>query len=161
MHIELAETNTYDIFRLPSTVVATGTDEHKEVVELNQKYEKLKQDKIGSDSFYPRAAQTFNLQQKLKEVDTTKDSNKKDVGVLATKWDIYDVVSQKEMKDVELIKQDMDVNVHKIMDEKLKKPGSLINAEALVSHISINSRSLEKSMKDSHSTSKSGMPGAT
>lgn len=65
------------------------------------------------------------------------------------------------MKDVELIKQDMDVNVHKIMDEKLKKPGSLINAEALVSHISINSRSLEKSMKDSHSTSKSGMPGAT
>ena len=158
VHIELSEAQTFDVFRLPSTVVATGTEEHKAVTKLNQEYEKLKQDKIGSDAFYPRAAQTFNLQQKIKEVDTTKDSNKKDIGVLATKWDIYDVLSQKQMKDVELIRQDMHSSVHKIMDEKLKKPGSLINADALVSHISINSRSLEKSGKDSHSTSKSGMP---
>lgn len=66
--IELAETETFELFYIPGVAVATDTEEHVQVTNENKKYEELKQNKIGSDSYTERGAQTLNLTQKSKEI---------------------------------------------------------------------------------------------
>lgn len=45
------------------------TEEHTAVAAENKKYEELKANKLGSDSYTERGSQTLNLTQKPKEID--------------------------------------------------------------------------------------------
>lgn len=49
--IELSETNTMWMLHIPGVVVQMDTEEHTEVTNNNKKYEELKANKIGSDSY--------------------------------------------------------------------------------------------------------------
>lgn len=66
--IELSETETIDMLYIPGIVVAMDTPEHTQVTNDNKKYEELKTNKIGSDSYNERGSQTLNLTQKQKEI---------------------------------------------------------------------------------------------
>lgn len=59
--IELGETETFELLFIPGVVVAHDTEEHGIVTNENKKYEELKANKIGSDSYTERGSQTLNL----------------------------------------------------------------------------------------------------
>lgn len=54
--IELGETETFDLMFIPSSLVQNDTDEHTIVTSENKKYEELKTNKIGSDSYTERGS---------------------------------------------------------------------------------------------------------
>ena len=66
--IELGESETFDLLFIPSCWAINETDEQTIVINQNKKYDELKANKIGSDSYTERGSQTFNLTQKAKEV---------------------------------------------------------------------------------------------
>lgn len=66
--IELCETETFELLFIPGVVVAHDTEDHSLVTNENKKYEELKTNKIGSDSYTERGSQTLNLTQKAKEI---------------------------------------------------------------------------------------------
>ena len=63
--ISIEETETITLFNMPSV---KETDEESPLIKRTQDYRDLLQNKIGSDSFNNRAAQTFNLTLKPKEI---------------------------------------------------------------------------------------------
>lgn len=69
--INLSETETQFLFYIPSSlVVSDATHSNKvtqQIVERNHKYEKYVQERIGSDNYTSRAANTANLAPKTKE----------------------------------------------------------------------------------------------
>lgn len=54
--IELVETETFDLLFIPSCWVQNDTQEHTDLVNENKKYEDLKTNKIGSDSYTERGS---------------------------------------------------------------------------------------------------------
>lgn len=67
--VELKETNTICFLNIPGTIVVVDSDHDTQTQELNKKYEELRQNKIGSDSYMNRGSQTLNLTQKSKNVN--------------------------------------------------------------------------------------------
>ena len=67
--IEIVESETMDLFFIPSSLVPNDTAEYGVLTNENKKYEELKANKIGSDSYTERGSQTLNLNQKAKEVN--------------------------------------------------------------------------------------------
>jgi hypothetical protein len=60
----------------------------------NKKYEELKANKVGSDSYMQRGSQTLNLTLKSKEIARPKfEQETKELS--ATNWDIDDASKQK------------------------------------------------------------------
>lgn len=51
MDIELGETNTFDLMFIPSSLVQNDAEEYTHIASENKKYEELKVNKIGSDSY--------------------------------------------------------------------------------------------------------------
>lgn len=75
------------LFFMPST---KETEEEAEGYKKTLKYRELIQNKIGSDSYNHRAAQTFNLTLKNKEITQHKVINVKHVLEQASTYDIED-----------------------------------------------------------------------
>ncbi len=92
--IELCETNTFDLLFIPSQLVQNDSEEFTVIAAENKKYEELKANKVGSDSYMQRSAQTLNLTLKSKEIAKPKfEQESKDLQ--ATNWDIDDASKQK------------------------------------------------------------------
>ena len=102
----------------------------------SKKYDELKANKVGSDSYMQRGSQTLNLTLKAKEIVKPKfEQVSKDLQ--ATNWDIDDASKQKLVSEAKKQQIQYLQLVDDIMTEKLKNPHCLIDAEALASHISI------------------------
>jgi hypothetical protein len=87
--IELGETNTFDLLFIPSSLVQNDAEEYTVIASENKKYEELKSNKVGSDSYMQRGSQTLNLTLKSKEIPKPKfEQESKDLQ--ATNWDIDD-----------------------------------------------------------------------
>jgi hypothetical protein len=87
--IELGETNTFDLLFIPSCQVQKDSEEFTAIAAENKKYDELKANKIGSDSYMQRGSQTLNLTLKSKEIPKPKfEQESKDLQ--ATFWDISD-----------------------------------------------------------------------
>lgn len=54
--VELAETNTIILLNIPGRMVIKESEEESKVAEDNKKYEELRQNKIGSDSYMIRGS---------------------------------------------------------------------------------------------------------
>ena len=54
--IELAESETFDLLFIPSSLVPTVTPEHTPVAKANKLYDALQATKIGSDSYTERGS---------------------------------------------------------------------------------------------------------
>ncbi len=112
----------------------------------SKKYDELKANKVGSDSYMQRGSQTLNLTLKSKEILRPKfEQEPKDIQ--ASNWDIDDASKQKLVSEAKKQQLQYGQMVDDLISEKLKNPNCLIDAEALASHISIM-------------TTQSGQPGA-
>ena len=85
--IELGETNTFDLLFIPSSLVQNDAEEYTVIASENKKYEELKSNKVGSDSYMQRGSQTLNLTLKSKEIPKTK-FEQESKALQATNWDI-------------------------------------------------------------------------
>ncbi|XP_065904166.1 dynein axonemal intermediate chain 4-like [Dysidea avara] len=85
----LKETDTIWMLDIPGTWVAKESEEAAEVTEKNAKYKELIKTRAGNDRFVPREMQTINNPPKNKDIQTIPVVTK-EVGVLATTWDMYD-----------------------------------------------------------------------
>lgn len=134
--IELAETETFTLLFIPSSQVQQDTEEFNVVAAESKKYDELKSNKVGSDSYMQRGSQTLNLTLKSKEIAKPKfEQESKDLQ--ATNWDIDDASKQKLVSDAKKQQIQYGQMVDDLITEKLKNPHCLIDAEALASHISI------------------------
>ena len=87
--IDMCETNTFDLLFIPSQLVQNDYEEFTVIAAENKKYEELKANKVGSDSYMQRGAQTMNLTLKSKEIAKPKfEQESKDLQ--ASNWDIDD-----------------------------------------------------------------------
>ena len=59
--IELGETETFTLLFIPSSQIQNDTDEYALVAAESKKYDELKANKVGSDSYMQRGSQTLNL----------------------------------------------------------------------------------------------------
>jgi hypothetical protein len=59
--VALAETETLILLNIPGRMVIKESEEETRVADDNKKYEELRQNKIGSDSYMIRGSQTLNL----------------------------------------------------------------------------------------------------
>jgi len=134
--VELKETNTITLMFLPSIVVNSETDEQKKVMERNEEYNQLKQNKIGSDLYNQRGSQTLNPAQKHK-LDSHTGFTHESKEIVATKWSIDDASRQQKLSESKLQEIAYQKSIEDIMSQKLKQPNSLFDAESLASHISI------------------------
>lgn len=138
VNIELSETNTTTLLHMPGILVQADTPEYNLVMENNKKYEELMKQKVGSDSYNDRGSQTLNLTLKTKPVQQ-KGFTQEHKEQQSTKWDIADSTMERRKTDAERSEIDYKSQIDKTMNEQLKHPHCLIDAEALASHVSIRS----------------------
>ncbi len=96
--IELSESDTIELLFIPSSYVQNDTEDHQLALSVNKKYEELKANKIGSDSYTERGSQTLNLTQKMKET-SYKGPQEKDEHEQASNWDIDDAQKMQKITD--------------------------------------------------------------
>jgi len=66
---------------------------------VDKEYDELKKNKIGSDSYTERGAQTMNNSMKVKEpAFSLYDQAPKDVAIDVSNWDIHDTAQQEVIK---------------------------------------------------------------
>jgi len=116
--IYLDETSTQTHLAIRGVCVSVESDQHKEVVKRNGKYENLCEEKAVSDLYMGRAAQNLILD--TKNVDaSTNAAPVQDSGCQATSWDIFDVMlsrkrrltdPQEGKKDDDLLALEEEVN---------------------------------------------------
>ena len=154
--IELSETDTLIMFSLPSYIITPDNPAHPIVSNSNKKYESLLQTKKGSDRYTPNYSQTFNLVSKSKEYHYSGFKTE-DMKIGSTVADIHDTLRSKRLKPHEITAEEFRNMVKDILNGKMKNqkkflldPDSLMN-----SHLSFDTQSLEKSMKDSKSITSS------
>ncbi len=96
--IELAETETMTFMMIPSSWVQNDGEEFTHLSAENKKYDDLRQNKIGSDSYTQRGSQTLNLTMKTQEIQKPKfEQESKDPQ--ASKWDITDALKTQKVSD--------------------------------------------------------------
>ena len=134
--IELTETPTKTLLHIPGTYVKPETERHAEAIKVNKAYEELKKSKIGSDLYTMRGTQTLNPAKKekvhhfegFKQVVESENSSN---------WEIAEAQHQKDLKDYEEAENQYKKSIEDIMNENLKTPDCLFDAESLATHISI------------------------
>lgn len=94
-------------------------------------------DKIGSDNYTDRPAQTFNFQPKQKDQQSTR-IEKNDTGAFAAVWDLYDVRMQDQLSEYETLQEDIKKHIEKELHERQKNPFFMLSTD--VTSISIHSR---------------------
>lgn len=128
------------------------TDEESPLIKRTQDYRDLLQNKIGSDSFNNRAAQTFNLTLKPKEITfdishVSKSDNQqqqrdlfsyrmvttRDQSLQASTYEIDDEC--KKVRDTESVKmkKEYDESIQEIMKVKEKSLRNLIDPDKMTS----------------------------
>ncbi|CAM9671503.1 unnamed protein product, partial [Ectocarpus sp. 4 AP-2014] len=91
--IGLCETPTMMLLEIRGSAVATDLRDFGRYQQEKQDYEKRVQEKLGSDRFASRHAQTVNWALKTKEV-TAAAAATKDASCAATTWEIFDEQSK-------------------------------------------------------------------
>ena len=96
--IHITETNTMTLLNIPGI---KDIDENSESIKAAKDYDELLKNKVGSDSYNDRPAQTFNLAQKAKLVNPERLLLMKDVNVQANTYEIDDESKMKRVKTPE------------------------------------------------------------
>lgn len=143
--VELSETSTTILFSIPGITGVHETEEYNLITEENAKYETLLVNKKGSDSYEGRGAQTMNHAMKSREINCTDLHTfvEHPVWVQATNYDIDDSAKQEAVSAAQKMTTEFYNSIQKTMDERMKDPRCLIDAESLASHVSIISASAE------------------
>eukprot|EP00359_Climacostomum_virens_P008697 CAMPEP_0204920000 /NCGR_PEP_ID=MMETSP1397-20131031/17134_1 /ASSEMBLY_ACC=CAM_ASM_000891 /TAXON_ID=49980 /ORGANISM="Climacostomum Climacostomum virens, Strain Stock W-24" /LENGTH=800 /DNA_ID=CAMNT_0052093647 /DNA_START=997 /DNA_END=3396 /DNA_ORIENTATION=- len=148
LEIELTETEPFMLFFMPSKAVSIDAPFKAQVDAANERYHHLKTEKLASDSFKSRAAQTFNFGAKIKET-STESYQKKDFEAEVTEWQLFDSSKEEAPEAHEVIAKEFDEEVTKAMSRSLKAQGTLLNADSFISNTAINSS--QSQMQREHS----------
>ncbi|KFO23210.1 WD repeat-containing protein 78 [Fukomys damarensis] len=103
IEILLTETDTLQLFELPTVMVSVESEEAEKVTQRNKKYEILCKNRLGNDLYVERMMQTFNGAPKNKDVQCDKIIME-DEGIMATAWDLYDSYNALELSSL-VVKQ--------------------------------------------------------
>eukprot|EP00743_Colponemidia_sp_Colp-15_P002272 GILK01002462.1.p1 GENE.GILK01002462.1~~GILK01002462.1.p1 ORF type:complete len:844 (-),score=167.91 GILK01002462.1:272-2803(-) len=126
----LRETETVTMLHIAGLCIAQDSASHPVVTEKNKRYEEFLAARVGSDSFVPRHAQTFNNAHKSKEV-MAAPAPTRDMGVNATQWDIYDTFDADPIAPHEEIQAVCKKEVDQVVADSLKSPGCLLNVDVI------------------------------
>ena len=102
-----------------------------------------------------RGSQTLNLAQKSKN-EAYLGFQQENKEVTASNWDITDASKQEKISESKQQEINYLKSIDDIMAEKLKNPNSLFDAEAMASHIVIESSTDIKQGKSGSTSSKGG-----
>lgn len=144
--VELAETETMTLLFIPSRAVSTKDEFKEEVDKMNDKYQHLLKEKVASDSFGNKAAQTINLMQKHKEI-ATDSFKKKDFEGEVTHWMLHDAYLEDPPPSHVMLAREFETEVGKSITENIKMPGTLLNAESFITQ-TINSNSISATQQN-------------
>jgi len=95
--ITLEETDTIWHFDVPGVSVNEHSEEATAVKEANKRYDQLCDNRAGNDMYVQHGIQTFNDALKTKEIQTNSILTK-EVGCMATNWDMFDTYNVQEVK---------------------------------------------------------------
>ncbi|XP_069881872.1 dynein axonemal intermediate chain 4 [Dipodomys merriami] len=96
IEIILTETETLELFNLPTVMISVESEEAEKVIKRNKNYEDLCKNRVGNDLYVERMMQTFNGSPKNKDVQCDKIIME-EKGVMATTWDLYDSYNALEL----------------------------------------------------------------
>lgn len=128
IEIDLKETETFTIFSIPSIAVSAKADNREEIDKINASYKSLLKEKIGSDNFKARPAQTLNLMQKSKEV-VTETIKKHEFECDVTNWMLHDAFLQNPKPTHEVVADLFEQEVKSSLTDQLKNRGTLLDPE--------------------------------
>jgi WD40 repeat protein len=128
IEIDLRETETFTIFYIPSIAVSAKAENREEVDKANAEYKNLLKEKVGSDNFKGRPAQTLNLMQKIKEccTDTIK---KHEFECEVTNWMLHDAFLENPKPNHEIVADLFEQEVKASLTDQLKNRGTLLDPE--------------------------------
>ncbi|XP_072130795.1 dynein axonemal intermediate chain 4 isoform X2 [Mobula birostris] len=93
--VHLTTTEMYNFLELPAEMISVDSKEAEAVMKRNALYIEICKERVGNDRYIERMAQTFTGAQKAKDVQCDK-INTKEKAVMATTWDLYDSVKERE-----------------------------------------------------------------
>ncbi|XP_059840356.1 dynein axonemal intermediate chain 4 isoform X2 [Hypanus sabinus] len=112
--VHLTATEMYNFLELPAEMISVDSKEAEAVMKRNALYIEICKERVGNDRYIERMAQTFTGAQKAKDVQCDK-INTKEKAVMATTWDLYDILKEKETHE------DSSINKMKLK-KNLSKP---------------------------------------
>jgi len=149
---------------IPGITGVHETDEYTVILNENEKYDKLLAGKKGSDDYELRGSQTQNHTIKSREIHCTELHTfvEHPVPIKASPWSIDDAAKEEKKTELEKMNEGFYSGIQHTMDEKIKDPRCLIDAEALASHVSVVSMSGTASGKEGETGKRNkGKKGAT
>ncbi|CAG9331817.1 unnamed protein product [Blepharisma stoltei] len=154
--INLNETETFTLFYLPSIAVSAKS-ETKELSDAdNEKYKLLLKEKIASDNFQMRPAQTTNLMPKVKEV-VTETIKRHEFDCEVTEWMLHDAFLEEIQPAHEQVAKVFSIEVNSSLNDQLKHRGTLLDPESSLTEtysLSISQTQPSNQLKDTGTTSK-------
>ncbi|CAD8164655.1 unnamed protein product [Paramecium pentaurelia] len=126
--INLSETCTMQLLFIPSSFINNEQGKKSGVIQKTQEYEKYMVEKIGSDNYTKRHAQTFNYNQKHK-IQQSNKIEKNEYGAFAAIWDLYDASITDQLNEFELLQEDIKSSIEKEYKQHLKNPYFLLPTE--------------------------------
>ena len=126
--IDLKETETVTIFFIPSIAVSMKAENKEEIEKVNTSYKALLKEKLGSDNFKSRPAQTTNLIQKSKEA-ITETIKKHEFECDVTNWMLHDSFLENPKPSHQLVAENFVQEVKTALTDQLKHRGTLLDPE--------------------------------
>lgn len=126
--IDLRETETFTLFFIPSVAISAKAENKEEIDQMNAKYKLLLKEKLGSDNFKSRPAQTANLIQKSKEI-VTETIKKHEFECDVTNWMLHDSFLENPKPNHEIIAESFEQEVKASLTDQLKHRGTLLDPE--------------------------------
>ncbi|CAD8093566.1 unnamed protein product [Paramecium sonneborni] len=126
--INLSETPTQCLMFIPSSYVNSEDGKKTGQIQRTQKYEQFIVEKIGSDNFTKRFAQTFNYIQKHKPQQCNK-IEKNDTGAFTAVWDLYDASITDQLNEFEILQEEIKTSIENEYKQLNKNPYFLLPTE--------------------------------
>ncbi|XP_012577584.1 PREDICTED: WD repeat-containing protein 78 [Condylura cristata] len=129
IEIILTETETLNIFDLPTVMVSVESEEAIKVNNRNKNYETLCKNRIGNDLYVERMMQTINGAPKNKDVQCDRII-KEDKGIMSTAWDLYDSYNATELLSLSVKQSVIDSSNKTCIFPKDRDQRMLVTSEA-------------------------------
>ena len=126
--IDLEETETFTIFFIQSVAVSLKAENKEEIEKVNTSYKALLKEKIGSDNFKSRPAQTTNLIQKSKEA-ITETIKKHEFECDVATWMLHDSFLENPKPTHKIMAENFEQEVRSALTDQLKSRGTLLDPE--------------------------------
>lgn len=127
--ITLNETDTFTLFSMSSVAISAKADTKEITDRENNRYKFLLKEKMASDNFQIRPAQTINLMPKIKEV-VTDTIKRHEFDCEVSEWMLHDAFLEDLRPAHELVAKTFSIEVNANLNDQLKHRGTLLDPES-------------------------------